>query len=113
MSIATSKYPVTHVEVEIITIQSGIHGYTIDNVILGQIPKLLILGFVNNKAFNGDIKLNPFNFQNYKTNYLSLFVDGVQVSTKPLQPDFSCSVNRYVDAYHTLFSGTGIPFLIR
>ena len=111
LSKATAKYPLTRVEVKAITIQSGIHGHTIDNVILGQIPKRLILGFVDNKAFNGDFKLNPFNFQNYKINYLSLFVDGVQVPTKPLQPDFSSSTNLYVDAYHTLFSGTGIHFL--
>ncbi|XP_033218314.1 uncharacterized protein F54H12.2-like [Belonocnema kinseyi] len=34
----------------------------------------------------------------------------MQIPSKPLQPDFS-NGKLYVDAYHTLFSGTGIHFL--
>ncbi|XP_024943664.1 uncharacterized protein F54H12.2-like [Cephus cinctus] len=81
-----------------------------DNVILGQLPKRIIIGFVDNKAFNGNYQLNPFNFKNYRINFLSLYVDGVQVPSKALQTDFGKS-GLYVDAYHTLFSGTGIHFL--
>ena len=100
----------TRVEVKSISVHSGIYGETLDNVILGQIPKRLIIGFVDNKAFNGNRKLNPFNFHHYKINYLSLYVDGKQIPSKPLQPDFT-KENLYMDAYHTLFSGTGIHFL--
>ena len=89
---------------------SGIHGETLDNVILGQLPKRIILGFVNNKAFNGDRKLNPFNFKNFNINFLCLYVDGVQVPSRPLQPDFKTN-KAYIDCYHSLFSGTGVHFL--
>ncbi|XP_057324647.1 uncharacterized protein F54H12.2-like [Microplitis mediator] len=106
----TAKYPITRVEVKAVSIHTGVHGETIDNVILGQIPKRVILGFVNNKAFNGDKSLNPFNFQHFNINYLSLYVDGRQIPTKPLQPDFSAG-GQYIDAYHTVFSGTGVHFL--
>lgn len=107
---ATAKYPVTRVEVKAISMPAGVHGDTLDNVILGQLPKRIIIGFVDNKAFNGDHTLNPFNFRHHGINYLSLYVDGVQIPSKPLQPDFT-DTERYVDAYHTLFSGTGIHFL--
>jgi len=110
LSKSTAKYPLTRVEVKAISMPAGVHGDTLDNVILGQIPKRIIIGFVDNKAFNGNRSLNPFNFQNYKINYLSLYADGVQIPSKPLQPDFT-KVGGYVDAYHTLFSGTGIHFL--
>lgn len=106
----TAKYPVTRVEVKAFTIHSGVQAETLDNVILGQLPKRLILGFVSNKAFNGDRQRNPFNFQHFLLNYLSLYVDGVQVPSKPLQTNFGRD-NLYVDAYHTLFSGTGLHFL--
>ena len=92
------------------TMHTGIHGETLDNIILGQLPKRIIIGFVNNKAFNGDRALNPFNFEHFNINFLCLYVDGVQVPSKPLQPDFGAS-NLYIDAYHTLFSGTGVHFL--
>ncbi|XP_046587815.1 uncharacterized protein F54H12.2-like [Neodiprion lecontei] len=70
----------------------------------------VIIGFVSNKAFNGDRQRNPFNFQNYSLNFLSLYVDGVQVPSKPLQMSFGKD-DLYVDAHYTLFSGTGIHFL--
>ena len=110
LSKTTAKYPLTRVEVKAITMHSGIHGETLDNVILGQLPKRIIVGFVENKAFNGDKNLNPFNFKNFNINYLCLYIDGVQVPSKPLQPDFKTN-NMYIDAYHTLFSGTGIHYL--
>lgn len=110
LSKTTAKYPLTRVEVKAISIHSGVHGETLDNVILGQLPKRIILGFVDNKGFNGNRKYNPFNFQNYGINYLSLYVDGQQIPSKPLQPTFTDNP-LYVDAYHTLFSGSGIHFL--
>lgn len=110
LSKSTAKYPLTRVEVKAISLHAGVHGDTLDNVILGQLPKRIIVGFVDNKAFNGDRAMNPFNFQNYQINYLSLYADGLQVPSKPLQPDFT-TANMCVDSYHTLFSGTGIHFL--
>ena len=89
---------------------TGIHGETLDNIILGQLPKRIIIGFVNNKAFNGDRALNPFNFEQFNINFLCLYVDGVQVPSKPLQSNFEDS-KLYIEAYHTLFSGTDVHFL--
>lgn len=105
----TAKYPITRVEVKSFTMHSGIMGDTLDNVILGQLPKRIIVGFVHNRAFNGDKKLNPFNFHHHYINHLSLYVDGQQIPSKPLQPEFDGN-EMWVQSYHTLFSGTGIHF---
>ncbi|KAL6421674.1 hypothetical protein ACFW04_014489 [Cataglyphis niger] len=77
LSKVTAKYPLTRVEVKTFTIHSGVVAESLDNVILGQLPKRIIVGFVNNKAFNGDRKLNPFNFKNYGINFFLLYVDGM------------------------------------
>ena len=106
---STAKYPLTRVEVKAITLHSGVTGESLDNIILGQLPKRIVVGFVENKAFNGDKKLNPFNFKNWGINFLSLYIDGVQTPSKALEPDFAR--HKYVDAYLTLFTGTGIHFL--
>ena len=111
LSKTTAKYPITRVEVKSFTLHTGVLGDTLDNVILGQLPKRIIIGFVDNKAFNGNRKFNPFNFQHFSINYLSLYVDGVQIPSKSLQPCFIGENQIYIDAYHTLFSGTGIHFL--
>ena len=33
--------------------------FTYDSLFLGQLPKRIVLGLVDNRAFNGDISLNP------------------------------------------------------
>ena len=80
LSKTTAKYPITRVEVKSFTLHTGVLGDTLDNVILGQQPKRIIIGFVEYKAFNGNRKFNPFNF--LSINYLSLYIDGVQIPSK-------------------------------
>lgn len=70
-----AKYPLTRVELKTITIPTGLQDKSISNLHLGQIPKRIIIGFVTNQAFNGHFQSNPFNFQHFNLNYLSLFVD--------------------------------------
>lgn len=108
LSKGTAKYPLTRVEVKAFTLHTGVTGETLDNIFLGQIPKRVIIGLVSNKAFNGDRKENPFNFQHFQVSYLALNVDGVQIPSKAIQPDYP---DNFVDAYQTLFSGTGIHFM--
>lgn len=107
----TAKYPITRVEVKAITIPTGIQGKTLDNIFLGQLPKRIIVGIVSNKAFSGDLKTNPFNFHHYNANFFSLYVDGMQIPSKPLQPSYAETNETSVMAYHSLFTGTGIHFM--
>lgn len=106
----TAKYPLTRVEVKSFVLHRGTTGETIDNAILGQLPKRVILGFVDNAAFNGDRKRNPFNFHHWGINFLSLYVDGVQVPGRALQPNFKTDRHEEAEAYNTLFAGCGIHF---
>lgn len=106
----TAKYPITRVEVKSFTLHQGVVAETIDNCILGQIPRRIVVAFLRNRAFNGHRHLNPFNFHHFSINYLSLYVDGVQIPSKPLQPRFNDSKS-YIEAYGTLFTGTGINHL--
>lgn len=73
---------------------------------MNQLPQRLVIGFVENRAFNGDYSRNAFHFQHFNLNYLSLSVDGRPVPTQPLTPDYPN--NLYTEAYNTLFSGTGL-----
>ncbi|XP_031635354.1 uncharacterized protein F54H12.2-like [Contarinia nasturtii] len=108
LSVATAKYPITRVEVKTITIGSGIQSKSLDNIFLGQLPKRCIIGMVDSGAFNGSPHLNPFNFQHFNYNYLSLYLDSTQIPTKPLTPNFA--KKKYTREYYTLFEGSGINF---
>lgn len=109
LEVSTAKYPITRTDLKVLTIPAGIQSKSLDNIYLGQLPKRCIIGFVSNRAFNGDFALNPFNFQHFNLNFLSLYLDGQQIPSKPLQPNFNS--NDFITMYHTLFSGTGIHFL--
>lgn len=110
LTLTTAKYPITKVEVKNVTIPTGVQGKTLDNIFLGQLPKRVIIGFVTNSAFIGNFKHNPFNFQHFNINFFSLYIDGRQLPSKPLQPDHT-GKNQFVHSYHTLFSGTGLHFM--
>ena len=74
-----AKYPITRVECKVIHLPQGQKSFTHDNLFLGQLPKRIVLGLVDNRAFNGDISLNPYNFQHCNLNYLAVHLDGQQV----------------------------------
>ena len=76
-----------------------------ENLFLGQLPKRLVIGMVENKAFNGDKEMNPYNFQHFDADYLALHVDGKQFPSKPLIPDFANGL--CTRSYASLFTGTG------
>ena len=99
----TAKYPKTRMECNVIHLPQGQKSFTHDNLFLGQLPKRIVLGLVDNRAFNGDISLNPYNFQHCNLNYLAVHLDGQQVPWAPLQPSFSGS--SYIRAFYTQFTG--------
>ena len=102
------KYPIRRVEVKVDTVPTGNTNYVQDNMFLGQMPKRLVIGCVESDALNGNITKNPFNFQHFKINFVALNVDGKQIPTKPLQPDFDS--NGYIRSYMGLYTSTGKLF---
>lgn len=85
---ANAKYPVDRVGMKVFSIPAGSRVSNQENLFLGQLPKLIVIGFVDNDAFSGNYAKNPFNFKHYNINFVALYVDGEQTPTKPLQPDF-------------------------
>ena len=70
------------------TVPTGYMNYVQDNMMLGQLPKRLVIACIYSDALNGTIGKNLFDFKHYKINYVALNVDGRQIPAKPLQSDF-------------------------
>lgn len=87
---------------------TSILGDTLDNRILDQVPKRIIIGFFDNKAFNGNRRMNPLNFRHLSINNLTLYIDGVQIPSTPLQSCFTGANELYVDSFQTLVPGIWI-----
>ena len=69
---------------------------------MGQLPTCVVIGCVDNDAFNGNYHKNPFNFQHCDISFVTLNVYGQQVPGKPLQPNFE--KGQYIRSYQTLFT---------
>lgn len=77
------KLPIRRIEVKTFSLSSGLQSSTISNAFIGQLPTRMILGFVSNQSYNGNITKNPFKFQHYNLNYLAVLNNGVMTPAKP------------------------------
>jgi hypothetical protein len=104
LAISNAKYHITKTEVKTINIPRDTRNITRDNCFLGELPKRLTLAFVSDLAMTGDYTRNPYDFKHFGLNYLSVSMNGTQIPSKALEPDFANE--EYAHAYMTLFSGT-------
>ena len=102
---ANIKYPVDRVCLKNVSIPAGSRICNQDNLFLGQIPKMIVIGFVDNEAFTGSYVRNPFRFQHFTTEFLALYCDGHSYPAKPFQPDFRNGL--YTREYFQLIQATG------
>ena len=105
LSTQTAKYPLRRVEVKTFTIPTGTQSKITDHLFQGQMPKLIVLGFVENAAFNGDPTKNPFHFQNQRVKKLEISINGEMIETRPLEPNFTDDI--YLRSYLSLYKGLG------
>ena len=101
----SAKYPLCRVETKVFSVPKHNMMANQENLFLGQLPNRMVIGMVENTAFNGDKDKNPYNFKHFDVNYLALHVDGKQIPAKPLTPKFDDKL--CTRSYASLFTGTG------
>ena len=96
-----AKFPITRTQCKVLVVPKGVQNIQEDNVFLGQLPKRVVIGMVDNDAMAGSYEKNPYNFKAFNLNRLALFTDGEPVMAKPLTP----RGNNYIRCYQSLFQG--------
>jgi hypothetical protein len=104
LEISNAKYPIRRVVCKTYTIPRGNLDFTQENLFSGQLPTRLVIGCVDNDAFNGDYAKNPYNFKHYNLTQVKVFLDGQHQYIKPIEPNYNS--RQYVQAYMSLFTGT-------
>ena len=103
---SNAKYPIRRVVCKTFQVPRGFLDVSHEKLFSGQLPSRLVIGLVSNDAYNGTKTKNPFNFQNFRLNEISVYMDGHQQhAIKPLKPDYANG--QYISSYLSLFSGTG------
>ena len=90
-------YPITHRKLLSFTIPKGQKSFLKDNLFPSASPKSIAIAMVTNKAYNGDLSLNPYNLQHFKLEELALLVGGKSYPGPPYRPDFA--IKNYVCDY--------------
>lgn len=107
-------YPYKRVEVKAYTVPSGSLSLSLDNVVIGQLPNLLLFAMVDNDAYTGSRVLNPFNFKHNNIIQYHLLVNGVQTPNEPYVFDYKeGSPEISTRGYQSLFKDTGIHYFDR
>jgi len=102
----TAKYPIRRVVCKSFTIPQNYRDVNHEKLFSGQLPTRIVIGLVENAAFNGDKSLNPFDFKHFGLNEIALYLDGQQQhALRPIEPNFTDG--QYIRAYNTVFAGTG------
>ena len=84
----TATYPVRRVACKTIAVPQNYREVSYEKLFSGQLPTRPMVGLVINRAFNGHLESNPFNFKHYNLGEIALYLDGQQqFALKPIQPD--------------------------
>lgn len=93
---------INRVEVKTMSIAAANSSVTLENIITGFLPQRIILGMVEQEAFEGNIAKNPFNFQHFDLSELNVTIDGNNTPYQPFVFDFDKDKPRYIRGYQTL-----------
>ncbi|CAC5370495.1 unnamed protein product [Mytilus coruscus] len=84
-----AKYPYTKTVMKHITLMMGSTNAVLESVFQDVKPKRIIMGLTSTNAVNGDYQLNPWNFQHFDLQQITLYCDGVPVDGIPLKLQFN------------------------
>ena len=73
LNVGTKKYPV---QTKVFSASKGNLTVNEENLFLGQLLHHVVIGCLDNVAFNGKSDLNPFNFQHFDLDFMALYWDG-------------------------------------
>ena len=111
-------YPVRRVVCKALSIAPGLPNVRLDNIFSGLVPTSFVFGLVDSNAYTGEYGKNPFNFKHYDISTITLSVNGEEIPFKQLRLKFPNPTDTeskkktvdFIQAYNTLFSGTGKMF---
>ncbi|XP_015794211.1 uncharacterized protein F54H12.2-like [Tetranychus urticae] len=106
-----AKYFITRNEVKTYSISADQTSVAIENVYSGSLPKRVLVGLVDDKAFTGSLASNPYEFKNFGVNYIALSMDGIMIPSIPYQPNFSQGqcMREFMCLYRYFNQDEGLP----
>lgn len=89
LKVHNAVYPYKKIEVRPFTLNPQSNSFSIDNLITGILPEIVLFCMVDSDSFIGKRSKSPYNFQHYKIESFNLFVNGFQAQSEPYQFDYT------------------------
>jgi len=70
------RYNIKRIELKTFTFGAGSQSLSVNNAVLGRLPKLLIITMVKNTDFLCTMYSNPYNFRHYDLTHFALYITG-------------------------------------
>lgn len=99
-----ARYNYDKIDVRNFTIGQNASSFQLDNVCQGILPRLILISFVDNEAYQGSYSKNPFNFQHFNLTSFNASINGVDVAPHRLEMNFKQNTPRSHHAYYNLFN---------
>ena len=96
-----AKYHIIRVVCKTYTIPAGNLDENHEKSFTGQLPTRLVIGCVDNDAFNGSYTKNLYNFKNFALSEISIHLDGNIQPIRPLKPNYAG--RQHIQAFMSLF----------
>lgn len=81
-------YPLRMVKMFFNTTASGMADIGASKIITGVLPNMIVIGCVESDAFHGNVKKDPFNFQHFNAERVTVKAHGSQIPDHVLEVDF-------------------------
>jgi hypothetical protein len=99
-----AKYPIKRVVLKQFSLPYMSSKCSLSNISTGILPQRVVVGFLDTTAYDGSLKLNPFNFKNLNVQKLTLKVASKALPySSGLELDYPS--NCYLQGYNSLFQG--------
>lgn len=96
-------YSYKRCEVRNYLVSSEATSFSWDNVCNGTLPEFVIIAFTSTSGYQGDVLQNPFNFQHFDLETISVSINGIEVAPRNLTFDFNQKNPRSQHGYFSLF----------
>lgn len=100
-------YPIQHTEMITYTIPSNAQSDNKSSLFNGRVPKVMFVGMVENTAYNGNYTKEPFHFQHFNCNSMTLYLNSAAIPFNTFTPDFG-TAKKFMLEYQALMQSLNI-----
>ncbi len=101
-----ARYSYKSTNIKFFSIPNGNQSFTEENLFQGVLPSRIIIGLVNGSGFAGNYTANPYRFESFDLNFISVTVNNIPIPIKALNVDFAKNLSLL--PYYLLFPNIGI-----